>query len=135
MSILIENFAVLASIVIITELAVQLCCSIAILNTWSFDNYRMYREGRGPARGANLDEPLIPLNPRLRLHPHNRFQSFVGLHMSLSSYSSRYFQRNLGSFTAAKRTMSSATTPAKFEWLVIVPDHENALATRMQVRP
>jgi hypothetical protein len=32
------------------------------------------------------------------------------------------------------RTMSTTTAPEKFDWLVILPDHEGVLAKRMEVR-
>ncbi|CAG8982391.1 hypothetical protein HYALB_00007513 [Hymenoscyphus albidus] len=38
-------------------------------------------------------------------------------------------------FQSIRRTMASSTPAGKFEWLVILPDHEGLLEKRMEVRP
>jgi len=35
----------------------------------------------------------------------------------------------------ATSTPTTTTAPTKYEWIIIVPDHEGAVERRMEVRP
>jgi hypothetical protein len=110
---------------------------------------RSLRSIKRPRKNGNLSVPAFPTHatPPAKIRPvHHTRQvvritpyNFMAFRIPIRIPRSRIPTHNsiyIHSFklNCSVRAMSTAAAPEKVDWLVVLPDHEGALARRMEVR-